>query len=55
MKPGALMPAMNLDGKDLDDLVAYLATLPLSAASNHGREASKTKIALGAELASTSR
>jgi cytochrome c oxidase subunit 2 len=27
MKPGALMPAMNLGGKDLDDLVAYLATL----------------------------
>jgi cytochrome c oxidase subunit II len=27
MKPGALMPAMNLDNKDLDDLVAYLATL----------------------------
>jgi len=27
MKPGALMPAMNLDDKDLDDLVAYLATL----------------------------
>jgi cytochrome c oxidase subunit II len=27
MKPGALMPAMNLDEKDLDDLVAYLATL----------------------------
>jgi cytochrome c oxidase subunit II len=27
MKPGALMPAMNLDAKDLDDLVAYLATL----------------------------
>jgi cytochrome c oxidase subunit 2 len=27
MKPGALMPAMNLGDKDLDDLVAYLATL----------------------------
>ena len=27
MKPGALMPPMNLDDKDLDDLVAYLATL----------------------------
>lgn len=27
MKPGALMPAMNLDDKDLDDLVTYLATL----------------------------
>ena len=27
MKPGALMPAMNLDDHDLDDLVAYLATL----------------------------
>jgi cytochrome c oxidase subunit II len=27
MKPGALMPAMNLDDKDLDDLVSYLATL----------------------------
>ncbi len=27
MKPGALMPAMNLGGKDLDDLVTYLATL----------------------------
>jgi cytochrome c oxidase subunit 2 len=27
MKPGALMPAMNLGGPDLDDLVAYLATL----------------------------
>ena len=27
MKPGALMPAMNLDDKDLDDVVAYLATL----------------------------
>jgi hypothetical protein len=27
MKPGVLMPAMNLDDKDLDDLVAYLATL----------------------------
>jgi cytochrome c oxidase subunit 2 len=27
MKPGALMPAMNLDDKDLDDLVAYLAAL----------------------------
>jgi cytochrome c oxidase subunit II len=27
MKPGALMPAMNLGDKDLNDLVAYLATL----------------------------
>lgn len=27
MKPGALMPAMNLGDKDLDDLVAYLVTL----------------------------
>lgn len=27
MKPGALMPAMNLGDKDVDDLVAYLATL----------------------------
>jgi cytochrome c oxidase subunit II len=27
IKPGALMPAMNLDDRDLDDLVAYLATL----------------------------
>jgi cytochrome c oxidase subunit 2 len=27
MKPGVLMPAMNLAGKDLDDLVAYLASL----------------------------
>jgi cytochrome c oxidase subunit 2 len=27
MKPGAQMPAMNLGDKDLDDLVAYLATL----------------------------
>ena len=27
MKPGALMPAMNLDDKDLDDLVSYLNTL----------------------------
>jgi cytochrome c oxidase subunit 2 len=27
MKPGALMPAMNLEQKDLDGLVAYLATL----------------------------
>jgi len=27
MKPGALMPAMNLDKRDLDDLVAYLTTL----------------------------
>ena len=27
MKPGALMPAMNLGDRDLDDLVAYLATL----------------------------
>jgi cytochrome c oxidase subunit II len=27
MKPGALMPAMNLDRKDLDDLIAYLVTL----------------------------
>ena len=27
MKPGALMPAMNLDAKDLDELVDYLATL----------------------------
>ncbi len=27
IKPGALMPAMNLGDKDLDDLVAYLATL----------------------------
>jgi cytochrome c oxidase subunit II len=27
MKPGVLMPAMNLGDKDLDDLVAYLATL----------------------------
>ncbi|MDO8432392.1 MAG: cytochrome c oxidase subunit II [Candidatus Binatus sp.] len=27
MKPGALMPAMNLEPKDLDGLVAYLATL----------------------------
>ena len=27
MKPGALMPAMNLGDKELDDLVAYLATL----------------------------
>jgi len=27
MKPGALMPAMNLGDKDLDDLVAYLSTL----------------------------
>jgi len=27
MKPGALMPAMNLDAKDLDDLVDYLVTL----------------------------
>jgi cytochrome c oxidase subunit II len=27
MKPGALMPAMNLDPSSLDDVVAYLATL----------------------------
>jgi len=27
IKPGALMPAMNLGARDLDDLVAYLATL----------------------------
>src|SRR5208283_3731223 len=27
MKPGAQMPAMNLGDEDLDDLVAYLATL----------------------------
>ena len=27
MKPGALMPAMNLAENDLDDLVAYMATL----------------------------
>jgi cytochrome c oxidase subunit 2 len=27
MKPGALMPAMNLDANDVDALVAYLATL----------------------------
>jgi cytochrome c oxidase subunit 2 len=27
VKPGALMPAMNLDERDLDDLVAYLVTL----------------------------
>lgn len=27
IKPGALMPAMNLSQKDLDDLVAYLVTL----------------------------
>jgi len=27
IKPGALMPAMNLDARDLDDLVAYLVTL----------------------------
>ena len=27
IKPGALMPAMNLGERDLDDLVAYLATL----------------------------
>lgn len=27
MKPGALMPAMNLGDRDLEDLVAYLATL----------------------------
>jgi len=27
MKPGALMPAMNLTDKDLDDLVAYMVTL----------------------------
>jgi cytochrome c oxidase subunit II len=27
IKPGALMPAMNLSEKDLDDLVAYLVTL----------------------------
>jgi cytochrome c oxidase subunit 2 len=27
MKPGVLMPAMNLSDKDLNDLVAYLATL----------------------------
>jgi cytochrome c oxidase subunit 2 len=27
MKPGALMPAMNLGDKELDDLVAYLVTL----------------------------
>jgi cytochrome c oxidase subunit II len=27
MKPGALMPAMNLDDRDLDSLVSYLLTL----------------------------
>jgi len=27
IKPGALMPAMNLDPQDLDDVVAYLTTL----------------------------
>ena len=27
MKPGVLMPAMNLNKKDLDELAAYLATL----------------------------
>ena len=27
LKPGALMPAMNLSGKQLDELVAYLTTL----------------------------
>jgi len=27
IKPGALMPAMNLPDRDLDDVVAYLATL----------------------------
>ena len=27
IKPGALMPAMNLGDKDLDELAAYLATL----------------------------
>ncbi len=27
MKPGALMPAMNLNAKELDDLTAYLLTL----------------------------
>ncbi len=27
MKPGVLMPAMNLNGKDLDDVAAYMATL----------------------------
>jgi cytochrome c oxidase subunit 2 len=27
LKPGVLMPAMNLDDKELDQLVAYLVTL----------------------------
>ena len=27
IKPGALMPAMQLDQQDLDALVAYLASL----------------------------
>jgi cytochrome c oxidase subunit 2 len=27
IKPGALMPAMNLDDKDLDAVAGYLATL----------------------------
>ena len=27
MKPGALMPAMNLSDTELDDLIAYLVTL----------------------------
>jgi cytochrome c oxidase subunit 2 len=27
IKPGALMPAMNLNGHDLDDVAGYLASL----------------------------
>jgi cytochrome c oxidase subunit 2 len=27
LKPGVLMPAMNLNDQDLDELVAYLTTL----------------------------